>query len=146
MSVKLSVGIARKIGQPRYSSYGASCAMEAALTPAEAASPDDLQQQIRRGFDICRAAVEAELAFERRLAAAQAGLARAARCARSTARRATPAQIRAIHAIVARRRLDLYLELAERYDGRRLDELTLAEASGLIDALNAADHGALSEA
>jgi hypothetical protein len=62
MSLKLSVGIAKKIGQPRYSSYAASCAMEVALAPAEAASPDDLQQQIRRGFDACRAAVEAELA------------------------------------------------------------------------------------
>ena len=67
--------------------------MEVSLTPADAASPDDLQQQIRRGFDACRAAVEAELAFERRLTAAQAGLACAARCERATNRRATPAQV-----------------------------------------------------
>ena len=54
------------------------------LTPADAASPDDLQQQIRRGFDACREAVEAELAFERRLTAAQAGLASPAVSGRPT--------------------------------------------------------------
>lgn len=133
MSIKLSVGVAKKLGQPRFSSIGASCTLELELTPEEAAAPTDLQRRLRRGFDACRAAVEAELAYQRRLAGAHAALSRAALGDRG--RRATAAQIRAVHAIVRRRRLNLHGELAERCDGRELDELSLQEASRLIDEL-----------
>jgi hypothetical protein len=53
-------------------------------------------------------------------------------------RYATPAQVRAIHAIVKRTSLDLAEELNRRFAVTRPEELLLEEASQLIDAIQTA--------
>ena len=53
-------------------------------------------------------------------------------------RYATPAQVRAIHAIVKRLHLDLADELNRRFAVTRPEELLLEEASQLIDAIQTA--------
>lgn len=141
MAIRLSVGVAQKIGQPRYGSYGAHCALEVELSLTELASLDRLQGRIRQGLDVCRAAVAAELERARGAAAVPEAPAGAVAGRRPAHRPATLAQLRAVHAIVRRRRLDLYRALEERFEGRGLDELTLAETSRLIDALQTDDAG-----
>ena len=58
--------------------------------------------------------------------------------ARSGGRSATQSQVRAIHAIANRQGLDLPAVLRERFGLYRADELSLVDASRLIDELKAA--------
>ena len=52
-------------------------------------------------------------------------------------RAATQSQVRAIHAIAGRRRLDLAAELRGRFAVDRTEDLSITQASELIDAFNA---------
>ncbi|MEX2307270.1 MAG: hypothetical protein WD738_06735, partial [Pirellulales bacterium] len=60
-------------------------------------------------------------------------------------RPATANQIRAIHAIANRQNLDLAGELRARFAVERPEELTLDQASQLIDAIKPSANGALSQ-
>jgi hypothetical protein len=57
-------------------------------------------------------------------------------------RLATPAQVRAIHAIANRQQLDVFEELQNRFAVGRAEELTLEEASQMIDAIKSANGAA----
>ena len=60
---------------------------------------------------------------------------------RSTGRNATQSQVRAIHAIANRQRIDLTAELRNRFDVDRPDDLGISQASELIDSLKATANG-----
>jgi len=67
MSMKLNVGVCRKIGQPNFGSQGASCDVQLEL--AESMIFDDpgtFQQQVRRAYAACERAVDEQLGENQR--------------------------------------------------------------------------------
>jgi len=60
----------------------------------------------------------------------------------SNGRGATSAQVRAIHAIAGRNRIDLSARLSENFGVSQAEDLTIADASRLIDALKSNGTGA----
>lgn len=66
MTLKISVGLSKKVGQPNYSSLGASCQIEMEIdTQSCQGGPLLLQTRISEAFGICKASIENELALER---------------------------------------------------------------------------------
>jgi hypothetical protein len=65
MPVKISLGLNKKVGLPNYSSLGANCQVECELDNAVVQEgPERFQAEAERLFDLCREAVEEELARE----------------------------------------------------------------------------------
>ena len=144
MSLKLSVGLSKKVGQPDYGSLGASCGVEVELDPSLLqVDLDGFHARVRDAFIACQQAVNDELA---RLSSTPAPTrreppeGRAAdppRPSRRPGRGATDAQIRAIRTLADRHRLDLGAILRERFAVANPDQLAIGEASRLIDELKA---------
>ncbi|MEW4568962.1 hypothetical protein AB1L88_13945 [Tautonia sp. JC769] len=147
MPLTLRVGCARKLGQPGYSSLGASCALvvelDAALLERD---PEALRAQIRAAFTACRAAVAEELARQagpegvetplgpvldrpdtppHPLPIRNGSVASPAPAASRPDRPASERQVQAIRAIARR----------QEFQVDRVEDLSVAQASRLIDAL-----------
>jgi hypothetical protein len=136
MPLKLNVGLSRKIGQPDYGSLGASCHLEVELDSA--LLRDDLtafQHHVRKAFATCRQAVADELSEPQPSNGNEHHNGTSNRILKTNTRLATASQVRAIHAIANQHRIDLTSELHSRFNVNRPDELALAQASELIDAL-----------
>jgi hypothetical protein len=153
--LKLNAGFSRKVGEPNFSSRGASVNVELELESHLIGDPAALLDRIQNLFELARQAVDAELSdapadarpripksngngergatpYARRTANGQAD---------SPTRYATVSQVRAIRAICKRQDVDP-LQLANgRYGVNDLEELTLQEASALIDELKSAPAG-----
>jgi hypothetical protein len=162
MPLRLNVGVSKKVGLPEYSSIGASCSLELELSETLLHTDlDAFQEQVRDVYIACNQAVNDELARHQappihppsngRAAPADghapgAGSAGsdghpAARANGSRGRAptpATPSQVRAIVSIAGRQHADLAGILRDDYDVARPEDLSLAEASRLIDQLKAA--------
>jgi hypothetical protein len=152
MPLKLCVGVARKVGQPGYSSAQASCALEIELDSGLLADPEALQARARSAHAACARAVREEL--ERLTAPVEpdqpmdtgngqgprpdqtADRSNSAR--RRPVRPATPAQVQALKAIARDYGADLTGLLKADYGVGRPEELSSAQASKLIDTLRAA--------
>ncbi|MGO9598332.1 MAG: hypothetical protein ACLP7Q_10110 [Isosphaeraceae bacterium] len=159
MPMKLNVGVSRKIGLPDYGSVGASCNLELELESA--LLERDLQAfhtQIRGAYVAAHQAVQDELA---RLQDAMDPGARSAAKAPSGStirngdatengnghgtrppnyrsrigKAATPNQLKAIMAIASRQGIDLTSLLRQDFHVERPEDLTLKQASELIDLL-----------
>jgi hypothetical protein len=166
MPLTLRVGCSRKIGQPGYSSLGASCALDVELDAGLVErDPEALRDQIRSAFAACRAAVAEELARqEHPTSEPEPGPALADRSipppaqepsssngaapGRSASRNGTngsprggrPAsekQCQAIRAIARRHGADLAAILRQEFRVDRVEELSVSQASQLIDSLKA---------
>ena len=156
MPLKLNVGLNKKIGQPDYGSLGASCSVEIELdSHVMARNPALLRQQAQQAFAACSQAVEGELARQRSPngqagvshAPGQNGFANGHSNGHTTnghhqnghrktnGRQATASQVKAIVAIAGRQRLDLARELQTRFHVDRPENLSISDASQLIDAL-----------
>lgn len=61
MSLKANIGFNRKIGEPHFSSRGASVSLELELDSALLEQPTRLLERIHGAFELARAAVDAEL-------------------------------------------------------------------------------------
>ncbi|WP_164104577.1 hypothetical protein [Candidatus Laterigemmans baculatus] len=147
MSMKLNVGLSRKIGESNYGSRGASCHVEVELDFATLShDPARFQQRAQEAFAACRQAVEEELAQSP--AAASIAHQRNNRTYTSppptagprvsttnSPRPATAAQVKAIRAIAHRAGIQLASELNERYGVHSPEGLDLRQASQLIDVL-----------
>ncbi len=120
------------MGEANYGSRGASLQLELELDSGLVEQPEKLQDRIRRLCAMARQAVEEELQGQNDRPETN-GNGRH----ESAAPRATAAQLRAGRAIADRHRLDLPSFLREQYGAASADELTLPQASHLIDELKA---------
>jgi hypothetical protein len=149
MPTKVSVGLSKKAGLPNYGSLGASCHVELELDGRVLdVSPERFRQHVQRAYGACRKAVEEELARSVPSPAATlnavngngqhtngyAALERADLPYRNKRRTATPGQVRTIHGIAGRRRIDLS-PLLDRLGVQNPDELSVIAASDLISEL-----------
>ena len=141
MPMKLNVGLNRKVGEPNYGSRGASVHFEVELEHTLVRQPDELKEKIKYLFGLAKEAVEEELAVAGPSTSQDHG-SNGNGQQHSHGRPATASQCRAIHAIADRNRIDLPSRLRDMFDVSKPDELSLTQASELIDELKAAGNGA----
>jgi hypothetical protein len=141
--LKLNAGFSRKVGEPNYGSRGASVNVELEVESGLVGDPDALMTRIRSLFTLAKRSVDAELGSP---APNPNGDGRAPREPQPDGRRnnqpsdvryATSSQVRAIRAICNRQGLDARQVANERFRVNDLEELTVREASSLIDDLKA---------
>jgi hypothetical protein len=141
--LKLNVGLSRKVGEANFGSRGASVHLELEAESTLAADAKTLQERIRSLFRLARSSVDEELASHasgEKTAAnghtnGHSGNGKVNSAAHPTVRSATASQIRAIHAIASRRKIDLERELMTQFGCRFAEQLSLAQASQFIDTL-----------
>ena len=128
--LKINIGHSRKIGEPNYGSRGASVHFEVEVDHGLVEQPQALRQKIRELFVQAQAAVREELHGPE-----TNGTQRPATNGHQRPQRmATSSQVRAIHAIANRQRMNLS-ELLQELGIGRLEELSIGSASELIDRL-----------
>jgi hypothetical protein len=71
MEIVVKVGIARKIGQPDYGSYQASCHIDCPANIALIGNPDELEALIAQLYTTCVESVNAELGIASKIAVVQ---------------------------------------------------------------------------
>lgn len=157
MPLKLSVGLQKKVGQPDYGSLGASCHVEIELDGSLLQNdPQSFQQRASQAFVACRQAVSDELARNQSNGTGNGhsqpangsapgnGTANGNAAQNSSGgngRPATASQVRAIKAIAGRQRLDLPQLLGNRFRINKPEDLSLSDASALIDELKGSENG-----
>lgn len=155
MPMKLNVGLSRKVGEANYGSRGASVNVELEVDGSLASDPAKLHNRIRQLFALVRNSLTEELNGGHHHAAGtgngngNGGTAPPASTSNASAggsydqkgqgngrsRPATTSQVKAIYAITRSQQINLAQLLGERFSVNRPDELTLPEASRLIDEL-----------
>lgn len=140
MPMKLNVGASQKVSDDHFGSRGASVNLEIELDSRLASDDVKLRDRIRQLFGLVRQSVAEELGTrngqsqrtEPVLAKPPASNRRA-----DGLRFATLAQIKALYAITRQLGIDVNELLRERFGVNRPAELSLKQASELIDALKA---------
>jgi len=155
MPIKLNVGASRKVGENNYGSRGASINLELELDASLVNEPARLQERMRHLFGLIRVSLAEELngsdtaptqpaprdptppasngAPHTSNGAPHSNGRNGVQRSGGGSRPATPAQIKALYGIARRQGLDLAAWLRERTRVARPDDLTLHEASQLID-------------
>lgn len=138
--LRLNIGISKKVGESNYGSRGASASLELEVDGCLVDQPDRLRDRIRRSFALAEASVDEELngtaPAETNGHAADGNGRR-----RDATRKATAGQARALHLIADRQRVDLAGLLRQRFGVDTAGDLTITEASCLIDELKTANDG-----
>ena len=150
MAVILSVGLQKKVGLPDYGSLGASCHVEFEIDRSLIDHDlDGFHQKVAGAFAACRQAVNDQLAQESGHSSPNGnghagnnsnrnGYSHANGNGNGTRHEvgtATQSQVRAIFAIAKRQRVDPANLVRERFNVERLEDLSIREASTLIDDL-----------
>ncbi len=142
MPLKLNIGLSKKVGEANYGSRGASVNVELELESALIAEPAKFQERVRQVFTLVRSSLDEELnsnghtpkgenaPTQTRPQANGNGSAR-----NGGQRQATNSQVKAIHAIARSRRIDIGQFLNDRFHVSRPDDLSIKEASQVIDEL-----------
>ena len=157
MPLKLNVGVSKKVGLPDYGSAGATCNIELELdTHLLESDLDGFHQRVRSIYVAAQQAVHDELArlqgqpapataetghgMPDRPAQRNGHAAASSRPAGNRTRPPRPAtanQVRAIEAIARRLGADLEGLLREEFAVQRVEDLSMSEASRVIDDLKA---------
>ncbi len=150
MALKLSVGLQKKVGLPDYGSFGASCHVEFEIDRCLINQDlDGFHQKVAGAFAACRQAVNDQLAQQSEHSSpngnghtdgtpSRNGHSHANGNSQGTRHEvgtATQSQVRAIFAIARRQRVDPANLVRERFNVKRLEDLSIREASTLIDDL-----------
>jgi hypothetical protein len=146
----LNVGVSKKLGLPEYSSVGATCNVQVELDPALLEHDlEGFHERARAAYVACHQAVHDELARLQQHPSppAEARPEPATETGRNGPsngngrsrphKPATANQVRAIAALAHRQGADLADWLRVGYGAERPEELSLTEASRLIDELKA---------
>jgi hypothetical protein len=146
MALKTNIGISRKVADNNYGSRGANVNLEVELDSALINDPDRFHDRIRQCFRLAQMAVDDELNRQVGNAAnsnchASANGHGHATPRRSSGRRATASQARALRSIAERLELDLAAELQNRFGVDEPEQLSISEASQTIDSLNSSTSG-----
>lgn len=149
--MRLIVGLTKKVGLPGFGSVGATCQLESAEFNAELGS-DDFERRSKRAFDVCRKAVEEEIARHGSKSPRNSEACNPSEPSSSNGspfpsersingrppgnagRPATIKQLNALRAMMTKCRLS-HGELNDVFGGKPFDALTIAEASAAIDRL-----------
>ena len=145
MPVKLNIGLSRKVGEANFGSRGASVNLEVELDSGIISDQQRFQERVRALYAQARQSINAELdlpseppAIEQPLAQRN-GHAPAHNGNGSQSRQeggsATQSQVRAIFAIARRNRVDPKDLVLERFGLERPEDLSIRDASTLIDDL-----------
>ena len=132
--IKLNAGFSRKVGEPNYGSRGASVNVKLEVESGLIGDPDALMARIRKLFDIARRSVDTELADDPSHATPRPTGGQGNHNDQNT-RHATASQVRAIHAICNQQGVDPAQLANQRFGVGTLEQLTLRQASSLIDEL-----------
>jgi len=144
---KVTIGLQQKIGQPNFGSIGASCSIEVHLDDDEAMCPELVTARVRQAFAQCRECITKELSMhdgmpvvepparESMPANKARNTSRGNAASNRTPRTATEAQVRAIRAIASKAGVSLASELEQEFGVHSPNQLTIAQASQLIDSL-----------
>lgn len=150
--LKLNIGASKKVGEQNYGSRGASVNLEIELDTSLLTEPAKLQEKIRQLFGVARQSLAEELngngnghspsttngngqSAKQPANNGTNGTNGASR--NTTQRKATQSQVKAIHAIARNLRIDVSQFLNERFRVGKPDDLTIKEASQIIDDLKA---------
>ena len=143
MGMKISVGLQKKVGQPNYGSLGASCHVEFEIDAAMIESNlDGFHNKVNGAYLACRQAVNAQLR-QQELGQSQAPPAENRKPLPENHSRPEPDrggtvttnQLKAIYAITKRLRLNPQQLVHERFDRYVPEDLTIREASQILDEL-----------
>jgi len=141
----LNVGLSRKVGEANYGSRGASVNLEVEVESDLVREPGQLHEKIRYLFRLAKQSVDNELngagGSDAAVASNTEGNGQNGHVPTGNGRRATQSQVRAIHAIANRRRIDLAALLGGRYQVNQPDDLSIGQASELIDEMKSAAGG-----
>lgn len=149
MPMTLNVGLSRKVGEPNYGSRGASVNLQLELDSSLVEEPDRLRDRIRQLYQLAKASVDEELNDSgQHVVNGQNGnrldqyrMSGSGNDHSSNGhgpRKATSSQVKAIHAIAGRNRIDVTRLVQDRFNVQQPDDLSIADASTLIDELKAA--------
>ncbi len=155
MPLTLNVGLSKKVGLPDYGSLGVSCNVEVELDATLLLNDlDGFQQRVKQAYGACHQAVQDELHRQQNVGSTNSNGhpsasgngqptngGRTNGQPRDQTRRATASQIRAIEAIARRQQMDLAKLLRQQFGTDKTADLSITEASGLIDELKAAANG-----
>ena len=149
MPVKLNIGLSRKVGEANFGSRGASVNLEVELDSGIVSDQQRFQERVRALYAQARQSINAELdlpsegpAIEQPVvqrnghASAHNGNGNGSGSqSRQEGGSATQSQVRAIFAIARRNRLDPKNLVLERFGLDRPEDLSIRDASSLIDDL-----------
>ncbi len=145
MPVKLNIGLSRKVGEANFGSRGASVNLEVELDSGIVGDQQRFKERVRALYAQARNSINAELDLPSEGPAIEPsvsqrnGHASAHNGNGSQSRQeggsATQSQVRAIFAIARRNRVDPKNLVMEKFGLERLEDLSIREASSLIDDL-----------
>ena len=157
MPARINVGLSRKVGESNYGSRGGSVSVELEIDSATLSDPAAFRNRVQTLYAMARGSLEEELARTEEEQPHEHNPAIATRGAVNTpqpqlpstqringtssrplnGRHATQSQIRAIFAIGKRQQIDPRELVRQMFNVNSVDELSVREASQLIDQLNA---------
>ena len=135
--LKLNCGVSRKTSDNNFGSRGATAHFEVEIESSLIREPDQLRDKIRYLYRLAKEAVDEELAKGDDTVSPAPTNGRLAVNGRS----ATQSQVRAIHAIASRNRVELPELLRQRFQADQPGDLSITQASQLIDELKAPTNG-----
>jgi len=149
MPLKLNVGASKKVGEANYGSRGASVNIEMELDAGAVSEPAKLQERIRQLFGLVRTSLAEELngngngshsqphaiAHDTSHDQRNGGNGNGASRQSNPPRPATQSQVKAIYAITRAQGLNVNQLLRDRFKVGKPEDLTIKEASQLIDSL-----------